>query len=115
MMGYEEESRPRCPHCRSFSVVPFEPQTLLLAGIGALLGGLIIGALVLLSNKSSDRSSGSGSEAGPIVSGILSGAVTGITFGQKYQGKGNDWLCLDCFHTFTFFAHDEYNQEDYYQ
>lgn len=102
-----EFSCPHCPQCHSAHVTAISKRTLILAGIGAGLGGALMTFLILVGNKDTDR--GRGISVSPIILGIFTGAMAGFSFENPDgdENAGHGYLCLDCFHYFTCFDYSE--------
>jgi hypothetical protein len=91
-----------CPYCHSLDVVPYSPRPFILAGVGGLLGSILMVALTL---------SGKAKSKAAIVSSAVFGALTGASIGISIEPPGDTpilgrrYLCRCCFRTFTYFDH----------
>jgi hypothetical protein len=91
-----------CPYCHSLDVIPYSPRPFILAGVGGLLGSVLMVALTL-SGKSKSKSA--------IVGSAVFGALTGVSIGISIEPPentptlGSRYFCRHCFRTFTYFDH----------
>ena len=94
--------RPSCPYCHSPEVVPYTPRPFILAGVGGLLGGMLMVVLTL-----SERSRSKREIVSTAVFGALTGASIGFSMHTEREGAtiGRRYLCCRCFRVFTYFPH----------
>lgn len=87
---------PHCPFCYSKNLLRLSAKTLIGAGLGAGLGGLVswLGF--------TDRHSLDVNDLPALLSGICTGAVTGAALSNIDDGSLiQEYLCLSCFNKFT--------------
>ena len=103
-MNFDEgpSELPHCPQCKSLNVTRADSRTFILAALGGALGGALM-ALFVFSEKGDRKSV----NVGTIIFGMFSGATAGFGFGRgdRNAASGRRYLCLDCFHFFTYFDH----------
>lgn len=96
---------PHCPHCHSRHLLPLSNKTLIGAGMGAGLGGVLawLGTV-------KDPPTLEVQDIPAILAGALTGALAGAALGSETAGSMiQDYLCLSCFHHFTWIrgAHND--------
>lgn len=89
---------PHCPHCYSRNLVPLSKKTLIGAGVGASIGGLIS-----LFGLYQDEQPLAKQDIPLLLTGMMTGAIAGVALANEKPNGSivRHYVCLSCYNRFT--------------